>query len=79
MIVITFVKSKYKFLLGVCVYLLVATNCFADPGDPGDGFCDGVNGGPDGCPLDTWVIALVIIALIFTVLHLRKKQKSLQA
>jgi hypothetical protein len=76
MIVITFVKGKYKFLLGVCLYLLVATNCFADPGD---GLCDGNDGGPDGCPLDTWVIILVIIAVIFTALHLHRKQKSLQA
>jgi hypothetical protein len=76
---ITFVKSKYKFLLGVCLYLLITTNCFADPGDPGDPLCDGNNGGPDGCPLDTWVIALVIIAVIFTAIHLQRKQKSLQA
>jgi hypothetical protein len=74
MIVITFVKNKYKFLLGVCLYLLLTTNCFADP----DPLCDGNDGGPDGCPLDTWVIVLVIIAVIFTTLHLHRKQKSLQ-
>jgi hypothetical protein len=80
MSVITFVKNKYKFLLGVCVYLLITTNCFAQgiPVD-GGGLCDGNDGGPDGCPLDTWVIVLVIIAVIFTALHLQRKQKSLQA
>ncbi|WP_183560210.1 hypothetical protein [Mucilaginibacter sp. SP1R1] len=78
--VITFVKNKYQFLLSVCLCLLItATTCFAVPGNPGDGLCDGEDGGPDGCPLDTWVIALVIIAFIFTILHLRRKQKSLQA
>ncbi|MGF7038716.1 hypothetical protein [Mucilaginibacter lappiensis] len=78
MIVITFVKNKYKFLLGVCFYLLITANCFAQT-DPGGGLCDGNDGGPDGCPLDTWVIVLVIIAVIFTALHLQRKQKSLRA
>ncbi|WPU96582.1 hypothetical protein SNE25_13745 [Mucilaginibacter sabulilitoris] len=71
----TFVKNKYRFLLGICL-LLLSTNCFADPGD---GLCDGNDGGPDGCPLDTWVIVLVVIAVIFTAIHLHRKQKSLQA
>ena len=72
----TFVKSKCKFLLGVCIYLLFATNCFADPGD---GLCDGNDGGPDGCPLDTWVIVLAVIAVTFAAIRLHRKQKSLQA
>jgi hypothetical protein len=74
--IIAFVKNKYKFLLGLGVYLLITTNCLADPGD---GNCDDNNGGPDGCPLDTWVIILVIIAVTFTAMHLYRKQKSLQA
>lgn len=73
---VTFVKNRYKFLLSVCFYILLATNCFADPGD---GLCDGNDGGPDGCPLDTWVIVLAIIAVIFAAIHLHRKQKSLQA
>jgi hypothetical protein len=76
---ITFVRNKYFFLLGVCL-LLINSECFAQsiPTD-GSGPCDGDNGGPDGCPLDTWVIILVLIAFIFTAFHLHKKQKSLQA
>lgn len=31
------------------------------------------------CPLDSWVVVLVIAAGIFTVIHLRLKQKSLRA
>jgi hypothetical protein len=33
----------------------------------------------DPCPLDTWVIALVVIAGILATIHLHRKQKSLQA
>jgi hypothetical protein len=77
--VLSFIKNKYKFLLGVSFYLLITTNCFADPGDPGDPLCGGIDGGPDNCPLDTWVIGLVVIAVIFTAVHLHRKQKSLPA
>ena len=31
------------------------------------------------CPLDNWVVALVIATGLFTVMHLRRKQKSLRA
>ena len=74
--VMIFVKNKYRFLLGVCTFLLLTTNCFADPGS---GLCDGNEGGPDGCPLDTWVIVLVAIVGIFAAIHLHRKQRSLQA
>lgn len=70
------VKNSCKFLLVLFIYLLSTITCFADPGD---GLCDGNDGGPDGCPLDTWVFVLALIALVFTVIHLHKKQKSLQA
>lgn len=78
--VISIIKNKFRFLLGICAYLLLTVSyCFADPGDPGGGLCDGNDGGPDGCPLDTWVIVLVVIAVIFTAIHLHRKQKSLPA
>jgi hypothetical protein len=72
-------RNKYKFLLGFYLSLVI-NDCFAQgiPTD-GGGPCDGDNGGPDGCPLDTWVIILILIALVFTTSHLYKKQKSLQA
>ncbi|MES2809850.1 MAG: hypothetical protein V4619_14565 [Bacteroidota bacterium] len=36
------------------------------------------DGDPDGvaCPIDTWVVAFAAIALIFTVLHLRGREKN---
>ena len=74
--ILAFVKNKYKFLLGVGLCLLITTNCLADP--PTGSPCDNDQGGPDGCPLDTWVIVLLIIAVIFTAIHLHRKQKSLQ-
>jgi len=55
---------------------LITSNSFAQPGG---GLCDGNDGGPDGCPLDTWVIVLVVIAVIFAVTHLYRQKKSLQA
>lgn len=72
-----FVKTIYKFLLGICL-LLITSNSFAQS-NPGGGLCDGNDGGPDGCPLDTWVIVLVVMAVIFTVSHLYRQKKSLQA
>ena len=70
--------SKIKVLKTIVITLMFMTipvmATFADdPGEP----CD--QNDPIGiCPLDTWVIFLVLIALLFTVLHLRNKQKSLQ-
>ena len=72
-----FVKTMYKVLPGICL-LLLSSNCFAQS-DPGGGLCDGNDGGPDGCPLDTWVIVLVVMAVIFAVSHLSQQKKSLQA
>jgi len=62
----------------IILFILSTTVALSDPidGDPGTP-CDPDD--PSGCPLDTWVIALVIIAVIFTALHLQRKQKSLQA
>lgn len=38
-----------------------------------------LDGDPYGtCPLDSWVIAVVVIAGIFTAIHLHKKQRSAQ-
>jgi hypothetical protein len=57
---------KIKPIQGILILLLIsATNAFAQPG--GDQYCpDGVTPyTPDGCPLDTWVIFLVIVASVF--------------
>lgn len=65
-------KNKSKIVLTVML-LLSTTIALADPGS---GLCDGVNGGPDGCPLDIWVWALTAIAVVFAVNHLKKKQRQ---
>jgi hypothetical protein len=66
-------KTKIKGVL-LAVMLLSTTVALADPGS---GLCDGVDGGPDGCSLDTWVWALTAIAAIFAVTHLKKKQRQI--
>jgi hypothetical protein len=44
---------------------------YAQPGEP----CGGTD--PDAtCPLDTWVIALAVIAVIFAAMSLIKKQNA---
>jgi hypothetical protein len=45
----------------------------------GDEGCNGGDVFDTPCPLDTWVIVLVIIAGLATAIHLRRKQRSLQA
>ncbi|HWZ03224.1 MAG TPA: hypothetical protein VNX40_06395 [Mucilaginibacter sp.] len=61
-----------KLFWGALVlFILNSSVLFAQPGEP----CGGTD--PDAtCPLDTWVIVLAIIALIFGAYHLYRKQKS---
>ncbi|UOE52800.1 hypothetical protein MTO98_17160 [Mucilaginibacter sp. SMC90] len=67
------IVSKWKTILAIAVFnLLTISMSFADPGD---GLCDGNDGGPDGCPLDTWVWVLMLVALLFTIRHLSRKNK----
>jgi hypothetical protein len=67
---LTYRKILLSFFIIVHPLLLLAQGvpCGEDH-DPQD----------NDCPLDTWIILLVIITLIFTVIHLHRKQKSLQA
>ncbi|MDN5287385.1 MAG: hypothetical protein JWR38_3659 [Mucilaginibacter sp.] len=71
-------KVFYYIITTVAFFVLSTISVLAQPGSGGGGTppCD-----PDDpvCPLDTWVIVLVIIAVIFTAIHLHRKQKSLQA
>jgi hypothetical protein len=67
-------KSKIKSVLLTLMLFMSTTLVLADPGS---GLCDGVDGGPDGCPLDTWVWPLTAIAAIFAVIHLKKKQRQI--
>ena len=53
------------------LFILNSSVLFAQPGEP----CGETD--PDAtCPLDTWVIVLAIIAVIFAAYHLHRKQKS---
>jgi hypothetical protein len=62
---------KLKIAFGVIVLLLISTvNLFAQTLP-----CDGDD--PDGgCPLDTWVIVLVIAASFFAAFRLYRSKKS---
>lgn len=74
MYVLSMITSKWKTVLAIIIINLLAVSLsFADPGD---GLCDGNDGGPDGCPLDTWVWILILVALFFTVRHLRLNNQS---
>jgi len=49
---------------------------FAQTGTTGPGApCGGTDIDAD-CPLDTWVIFLAVIAVVFAAIHLHKKQKA---
>jgi hypothetical protein len=67
-------SSVYRLLF---VLFLIGTPLLskaqADQGCSGQDVYDG------NCPLDTWVIVLVVIAGLFTAIYLHRKQKSLQA
>jgi phosphatidylglycerophosphate synthase len=73
MYILPMITSKWKTILAIIIInLLTVSWSFADPGD---GLCDGNDGGPDGCPLDTWVWVLIFVAALFTVRHLSRKNK----
>lgn len=44
-----------------------------DPGEP----CSGNDVDSVGCPLDTWVVLLAFIAIVFAAWHLKNKRKVL--
>nr|MBB6233155.1 hypothetical protein [Mucilaginibacter sp. FT3.2] len=62
------------FVLGLVVLPFISNA--QDQNDPSCGDTDPFQ---QPCPLDTWVIILVVVAGIFTAVHLHRKQKSLQA
>jgi hypothetical protein len=66
--------KMHKFITVSVFFLFSIATAFAQQvpcsGDPDDEDFD-----PNGCPLDTWVILLVTIALIFAVIHLYRQRK----
>lgn len=80
--------GKYNFIFKV-VPVIIAFTCllllpvisFAQTGGTGPVPCDpnGIPGDPgDGgdCPLDTWIVLLAFIAIVFAARHLYRKQKQ---
>jgi len=61
-----------KLFWGVLlIFILNSSVLFAQVGEP----CGGTD--PDAtCPLDTWVIMLAMVAVVFAAWHLHRKQKS---
>jgi len=60
----------------ILLLLLIVSNVFMvladDPGEP----CDPIAAPIGNCPLDTWTMYLAIIAVIFAVFYLRKKNNA---
>ena len=46
-----------------------------DPGEP----CAGQDADLSGCPLDSWVVLLAFIAIVFAAWHLNNKRKKVAA
>jgi hypothetical protein len=67
--------KAYKVITVTVFFLFSIATAFAQQvpcsGDPDDDDYD-----PNGCPLDTWVILLVVVALILTFIHLHRKRKA---
>ncbi len=69
-------KINKAFFLTVLFSLLSISTLFAQCDDTAPDTPPDPDGNYIPCPLDTWVIVLVAVALIFTVLHLHRKQKT---
>ena len=70
-----FTRLSLVFGLLLLSVTTFAQDCSEGPGLPGID-PDAVS---NGCPLDTWVVALVVIAGLFFTYNLYKKQKMQQA
>lgn len=72
--------KKLAFITTLFILNIVSLYAVAGPGEPGSGDCGPTdpNAGPDcvPSPLDSWVIFLAAVALIFTTIYLLRKQKA---
>jgi len=61
---------RVKIFLGTLLLLLINTVAlYAQPGEP----CAGTD--PDAtCPLDSWVIILALVAVVFAIIHLNRRR-----
>lgn len=67
-------KIVSVFVLSSSFLLLPAISFAQTDGGPDCGDADPIN---STCPLDTWVIILAFIAVVFAAIYLHHKQKSL--
>ncbi|SEO31462.1 hypothetical protein SAMN05192574_10738 [Mucilaginibacter gossypiicola] len=65
----------YKAITIIAIFLLSIATVFAQEEVPCGGGPDDGDYDPNNCPLDTWVILLVVMALILTVIHLHRRRK----
>jgi len=65
---------RLKIFFSTLLLLLtnVALIYAQDPGEP----CNGNDPDNVGCPLDTWVVLLAIVAIVFAAWHLQKRRKT---
>jgi hypothetical protein len=72
----SFIYKIVGFIILSGCLLLLPVLSFAQDGDgPPCSDSDPIDAGP-GCPLDTWVIVLAVIAVVFATIYLYRKQKS---
>ena len=64
---------RLKIFFSTLLLLLanVAVMYAQDPGEP----CNGNDPDNVGCPLDTWVVLLAFVAIVFAAWHLNNKRK----
>ncbi len=66
------VKIFFSTLLLLMINIVAL---YAQSESPIDGPCGLNDDDNQNCPLDTWVVVLAIIAVIFAAIHLHKKKK----
>jgi hypothetical protein len=63
---------RIKIFFGAFLLLMLNTVVlFAQPGEP----CQGLDV-DNPCPLDTWVVVLAVVAVLFAAIHLYRKQSA---
>lgn len=68
-------KTVLAGVISGSLFLLPLISFAQDDGGPD---CGGLDPVGNNCPLDTWVIILAFIAVVFTAMYLQRKQKTLK-
>lgn len=69
-------NKVYRFLFTLLILVLFSPMIVSAQESECGGVSDPFN---EACPLDTWVVVLVIVAGVFTSIHLHRKQRSLRS